>query len=252
MEPEEIRVLVQEMERRSSPAVELLPGTLESVFNNQGTVVLDGTSSAVTVDVIAECSAQDRVMVLFVPPRGAFVVGRYGSPPPGPGWNLLDSVVGPTGVAVLNVPEFASDWTRFRVDATGRNPSGAALVGAGFNLGTTTLAGNTTYYVNGNATNATFQTTPTSGIFVMAEWGTAVENTAYIDLIRNGDQLSMTGGGARYSNTLSNNRRFFAQARGTMSNPNLQVVSITDSLGFSLQTPNVEISSATLYGLNPG
>lgn len=251
MRPEEIRALVQEIERRASPAVELLPGTLETVFGGQGTVVLDGTSSVVTVDVVADCKAQDRVMVLFVPPRGAFVIGRYGGASPGPGWNLLDSAEEPGGDVTLRVPEFASSWTRFRFDATGRNPAGASPLIVEINGGALTMAGNTSYYVDGNGVNSTFVTAPTSSLNAPAEWGAAIENVAYLDIVRNNNVLSITGGGARYSNTLGLNRRFFTQARATLTASTFEEIRATDGLPFFAQPPTIEFSSVTLYGLNP-
>lgn len=251
MELDEVRELVRAVDARSGPAVELLPGVLQSVSDSQGVVVLDGTTTEIGVNVIAECSAGDQVMVLFVPPRGGFVIGRYGASPIGQGWNLLDSAVDSDGDVTLTVPGFASDWTRFRLDATGRNPAGASAVIVHINGGALTMAANTTYFVNANGTTSTYTTTPTSPFNQVAEWGLAVENVAYLDMVRNGNVLSITGGGARYSDNLANNRRFFTQARATLTDPTLETVRVTDILPFFTLPPNIEFSSVTLYGLNP-
>lgn len=77
MEPDEIRALVKAVEARSGPGVEMLPGTLQEVNDTQGVVLLDGTTQPAGVNVVTECEPGDRVMVLFVPPRGGFVVGRF-------------------------------------------------------------------------------------------------------------------------------------------------------------------------------
>lgn len=77
MEPDEIRAIVKAVEARSGPGVEMLPGTLQEVNDTQGVVLLDGTTQPAGVNVVTECEPGDRVMVLFVPPRGGFVVGRF-------------------------------------------------------------------------------------------------------------------------------------------------------------------------------
>jgi len=263
MQADEVRELVRAVEDRQGPAVELLPGVLQSVSDTQGVVVLDGTTTEIGVNVVVPCSDGDRVMVLFVPPRGGFVIGRYGDPPISEGWNLLDEARAPTadevaggadplGDVTLTIPQWAQDWTRFRLDLTGRNPAGALPVYLIINdLATATWAGATSYYVNGNGTVAAYDSGPTSALFFV-EWGNAIENTGEVDMICNGDVVSITTTGARYSNTLGNNRRFFGQARVTVPEPSLQTVRVTDTLGALGLGPTVEFSSVTLYGLNPG
>jgi len=264
MQADEVRELVRAVEDRQGPAVGLLPGVLQSVSDTQGVVVLDGTTTEIGVNVVVPCSDGDRVMVLFVPPRGGFVIGRYGDPPISEGWNLLDEARAPTadevtagasplGDVTLTVPQWAQDWTRFRVDTTGFIPTGPDGVFFTVNdPATATWAGATSYYVDGNGTTTAYATSPTATFLAFVQWANAVECMGSIDIIRNDNVLSVTTTGARYSNTLGNNRRFFGQARVTLGEPTFESVRLTDLLGAFGLTPAVQFSSVTLYGLNPG
>lgn len=249
---DEVRELVRTVEARSGPKVELLPGVLQSVSDAQGVVVLDGTTTEIGVNVVAPCSDGDRVMVLFVPPRGGFVIGRFGAPPISEGWNLLDRMESVSGNVTLTVPGWAQDWTRFRVDMSGTNPSGAAIVTLSVNsVATATWAGSTSYYVDGNGTVTGYDTNPTDTL-AFAEWGTAIENTAQIDIICNGSVVSLSTTGSRFSNTLGLNRRFFGQARVTVPEPTLETIRVTDGIGLFGGAANVQFTSVELWGLNPG
>jgi hypothetical protein len=73
-------MIVQAVESRPQPSVSLMPGTVASVGATVD-VVMDGDADGVVVQaapLFADLSVADRVMVLFDPPRGVFVVGTIG------------------------------------------------------------------------------------------------------------------------------------------------------------------------------
>ncbi len=73
-------MIVQAVESRPQPSVRLMPGVVSSVGATVD-VVMDGDPDGVVVQaapLFADLSVADRVMVLFDPPRGVFVVGTIG------------------------------------------------------------------------------------------------------------------------------------------------------------------------------
>jgi hypothetical protein len=85
MTPNDVRLLVQAIATRSEPTPMFAPATVVGVdtANAVVTVQIDGAEWGSDVDVrplVADTAVGDRVMVMYDPPRGGYVVGWIGRP----------------------------------------------------------------------------------------------------------------------------------------------------------------------------
>jgi hypothetical protein len=128
---DEIRGLIRTVEERSKTAVEMLPGTLQELNGEQGLVALDGATQPIGVNVVTDCDPGDRVMVLFVPPRGGFVVGRFATDEP-ESFRLVEQLRFTTvGTATFTKAEYP--WlaaVRVKCQGGGGGGGGAPTTGA--------------------------------------------------------------------------------------------------------------------------
>jgi len=243
---DEVRTLVRMLEARSKTGVEMLPGTLQDVSLGQGAVVLDGTTSEVGVNVIAECEAGDRVMVLFVPPRGGFVIGRIGAPEAKPGWNILySSVASLTGAQSIQVPGFAQGWEDFQLRVTGQS-SEVTQQWVRFNgqSGNDTLHG-TMIAINANATLTNVQEFSGLTTFRISEWGTPAGQSAIVDMQRVGSLMTIMVESTRLAGIATNSRRIVSSGQYNLGQNSVFSVQLSQVAG----TPTW--ATIKLYGLNP-
>lgn len=246
MELEEVRALVQAIESRNNASVELLPGVLQQVVDSRGEVVLDGTVTPIGVNVIAPCNEGDRVMVLFVPPRGGFVIGRHGGDPVGPGWNLLASDRGPADSVEIVLPDYATGWDDFELRVMGHALTSPDLVFFRVNgLGTgMTTVGATMAGIDGAGSTSALNF-PNTNYFPLGTWGTATRCTSTATIAREVATLSVSVSGMRVSSTVADSQRQFGAGRIAMANAELQSI----QLG-SLNNRGT-FTRWSLYGLNP-
>lgn len=81
MNNDEVQWLVQAVESRPQPSVKLMPGTIAAMGVGTAQVVMDGDPDGTGLDaslLFADVGSGDRVMVLFDPPQGVYVVGTIG------------------------------------------------------------------------------------------------------------------------------------------------------------------------------
>lgn len=81
MNNDEVQWLVQAVESRPQPSVKLMPGTIAAMGVGTAQVVMDGDPDGTALDaslLFADVGSGDRVMVLFDPPQGVYVVGTIG------------------------------------------------------------------------------------------------------------------------------------------------------------------------------
>jgi hypothetical protein len=83
MNADQVQALVQAVESRPQPSVKLMPGTIAAMGTGVAEVVMDGDPDGTGLDaslLFSDVSSGDRVMVLFDPPQGVYVVGTIGRP----------------------------------------------------------------------------------------------------------------------------------------------------------------------------
>jgi hypothetical protein len=81
MNADQVQALVQAVESRPQPSVTLMPGTIAAMGTGVAGVVMDGDPDGTSLDaslLFADVGEGDRVMVLFDPPQGVYVVGTIG------------------------------------------------------------------------------------------------------------------------------------------------------------------------------
>jgi hypothetical protein len=81
MNADQVQALVQAVESRPQPSVKLMPGTIAAMGTGVAGVVMDGDPDGTSLDaslLFADVGEGDRVMVLFDPPQGVYVVGTIG------------------------------------------------------------------------------------------------------------------------------------------------------------------------------
>lgn len=107
-----------------APAVVLRPGTVETYDPATGDaeVLIDGDDDPSPTQVLGYApSTGERVMVLFVPPHGVFVIGHVGGAPNGGG---IDGLPGPPGPSVgrLAIEAHSYGWDDLNTPYGGTNP----------------------------------------------------------------------------------------------------------------------------------
>lgn len=255
MTPEDARFLVQAISRRSEATSKFLPATVASLdaINSLVNVKMDGDEFGAEVQLrslVAGLRPGDRVMVMFDPPHGGYVIGRFGLSNISPGWNVLASVKNPESARiVLPVPFWAQDWEHFELRLAGQLVSGTSP-GEGSqqwirpNGQTTDIIGSMTTIRGDGTFGDSTDYTPFTTIRV-AEWGTLNNNTAIIRISRRDDWCTVQSDAARISADPPFNRRFISNGRVRLTEPSLTSV-VVGSVG-----NNTVYTSATLHGLKP-
>lgn len=263
MTPDEIRTLVRLIEERQSQ-VELRPGTLVEVNNNQGVVSLDGSTVNIGVNIAADVQLDDRVMVMFVPPRGAYVISRMGSPEPDracPVWvSIFQSerahFVSIDGSLTITLPDWAQEFRQYQLRLTGSSiEAGGAFQTMNINESTSNhVVAGTIGVLKGDGTLGASTDFGGTDEFYVSRWHGRPSNSSIVEIQRDLFYASVMANGHRGGWTgfdpVEDNERFIANGTVVVSGADAGI-SDASIRTITLAGTQTIYQSVVLLGLDP-